>query len=83
MTGGGHDICMMATGGGKIMTFMVPASCGHGGVSVVVFPLIALRQDMRRGCESMGRQARDNKLVKESSVADASLREGSCRDLYL
>ena len=47
-------IAVMPTGGGKSMTFMLPASCGHGGVSVVVLLLIALWQDMRRRCETMG-----------------------------
>ena len=83
MAGESAVIAAIAIGGGKSMIFMLPASCGHGGVSVVVLPLIALRQDMRRRCESIGRQARDNKLVKESSVTGAFPREGSCRDLCL
>ena len=54
MAGESPVIAVMPTGGGKSITFMLPASCGHGGVSVVVFPLIALRQDMLRRCEIMG-----------------------------
>ena len=47
-------IAVMPTWGGKSMTFMLPASCRHGGVSVVVLPLIALQQAIRRRCETMG-----------------------------
>lgn len=44
----------MATGAGKSLLFMLPACCGEGGTSVVVVPLIALRQDMRQRCERLG-----------------------------
>ena len=48
---------IMATGGGKSLTFMLPAFCERemgGGMTVVVVPLIALRQDMMRKCEEVG-----------------------------
>ena len=53
MKGESPVIAVMPTGGGKSITFMLPASCGHGGVSIVVVPLIALRQDMRQRCQRM------------------------------
>ena len=44
---------MMPTGGGKSILFMLPAWVG-GGLTVVVVPLIALRQDMVVRCEQLG-----------------------------
>lgn len=50
----------MSTGGGKSLLFMLPAwlargkNGGLGGLSIIVVPLIALRQDMRRRCEELG-----------------------------
>jgi superfamily II DNA or RNA helicase len=43
------------TGGGKSLSFMLPAYCaGTEGVSIVIVPLVALREDMVRRCrESM------------------------------
>jgi superfamily II DNA helicase RecQ len=43
------------TGGGKSLSFMLPAYCsGIDGVSIVIVPLVALREDMVRRCrESM------------------------------
>jgi RecQ family ATP-dependent DNA helicase len=47
-------VVIMATGGGKSLLFMLPAWCSRGGTSIVVVPLIALRQDMKQRCEDMG-----------------------------
>jgi RecQ family ATP-dependent DNA helicase len=47
-------IAIMATGGGKSLLFMLPATCGPGGMTIVVVPLISLRQDLKRRCEAMG-----------------------------
>jgi superfamily II DNA helicase RecQ len=47
-------VAVMGTGGGKSLLFMLPAFCSDGGVSVVVVPLIALRQDMQKRCQQMG-----------------------------
>ncbi|KAK5711684.1 hypothetical protein LTR17_018265 [Elasticomyces elasticus] len=45
----------MPTGGGKSLLFMLPAAIGaqHGGTTVVVVPLVALRQDMKQRCDKM------------------------------
>ena len=48
MNGKSLVIAVLPTGGSKSITFMLPASCGHGGESIVVLLSIALRQDMRR-----------------------------------
>ncbi|KAH0553343.1 hypothetical protein GP486_006567 [Trichoglossum hirsutum] len=41
-------ILMIRTGGGKSLMFMLPASVQEAGTTVVVTPLIALKQDMQR-----------------------------------
>jgi len=42
---------IMPTGGGKSLTFMLPARCSPGGVTIVVVPLTALESDMVRRCK--------------------------------
>ncbi|KAI8682258.1 hypothetical protein NCS56_00348100 [Fusarium sp. Ph1] len=42
------------TGGGKSLTFMLPAYCTPDGVTVVVTPLVALQDDMAGRCAKMG-----------------------------
>jgi hypothetical protein len=54
MTGESPVVAVMGTGGGESLLFMLPAFCSGGGLSVVVVPLIALRQDMQTRCEQMG-----------------------------
>jgi superfamily II DNA helicase RecQ len=54
MAGESPVVAVMGTGGGKSLLFMLPAFCSGGGGSVVVVPLIALRQDMQRRCQAMG-----------------------------
>ncbi|KAF2095341.1 hypothetical protein NA57DRAFT_44987 [Rhizodiscina lignyota] len=43
----------MATGEGKSLLFMLPAFCSTG-MTVVVVPLIMLRQDMAARCKAAG-----------------------------
>ncbi|KAH0542813.1 hypothetical protein FGG08_002861 [Glutinoglossum americanum] len=47
-------ILVMATGGGKSLMFMLPASIKEAGTTVVVTPLISLKQDMQRRCRELG-----------------------------
>jgi superfamily II DNA helicase RecQ len=42
------------TGGGKSLSFMLPAFCSPEGVTVVVVPLVALREDLHRRCQKSG-----------------------------
>lgn len=44
-------IQVAGTGGGKSMSFMLPAFCSPHGVTIVVVPLVALQQDLHRRCE--------------------------------
>ncbi|KAH0548035.1 hypothetical protein GP486_008223 [Trichoglossum hirsutum] len=47
-------ILVMRTGGGKSLMFMLPASIREAGTTVVITPLIALKQDMQRRCRELG-----------------------------
>lgn len=60
---GGHGpiVTVMGTGGGKSLLFMLPAALaanvrgvGTPGLTVVVIPMISLRQDLRRRCDQLG-----------------------------
>ena len=42
------------TGGGKRLTFMLPAYCVPDGVTVVITPLVALENDMVQRCGKLG-----------------------------
>ncbi|KAI9035075.1 uncharacterized protein KD926_004657 [Aspergillus affinis] len=47
-------VAVMPTGGGKSMLFMLPAWVEPGGTTVVIIPLLALRQDFQRWCQQLG-----------------------------
>ncbi|KAI4192651.1 MAG: hypothetical protein LQ350_008599 [Teloschistes chrysophthalmus] len=47
-------VVVMGTGGGKSLLFMLPAWISRGGTTVVVVPLIALRQDLIDRCRQVG-----------------------------
>ena len=53
MQGESPVIQITGTGGGKSLSFMLPAYCVPGGVTVVVAPLVALQEDLHRRCEEM------------------------------
>ena len=46
-------IQIVGTGGGKSLSFMLPAFSSDGGTTIVVVPLVALREDMARRCEEL------------------------------
>jgi superfamily II DNA helicase RecQ len=54
MQEGGPFIQITGTGGGKSMSFMLPAYCVPGGTSIVIVPLVALRDDLRSRCKELG-----------------------------
>lgn len=47
-------LVIMRTGGGKSLFFMLPAASSKEGVSIVVVPLISLREDLRNRCKQAG-----------------------------
>lgn len=52
----GHSpiVQIMGTGGGKSLSFMLPAFCSPDGVTVVITPLTALRTDLDARCRKAG-----------------------------
>ncbi len=54
MAGKSPVVIVMAIEEGKSLLFMLPAWCSQGGTSIIVVPLIALRQNMKQRCEGMG-----------------------------
>jgi superfamily II DNA helicase RecQ len=47
-------VIVMPTGGGKSLMFILPAACDNAGLTIVVVPLLSLRQDLLRRCELAG-----------------------------
>jgi superfamily II DNA helicase RecQ len=47
-------LVVMATGMGKSMLFMLPASVSSGGVTIVISPLKLLQDDMLDRCDQLG-----------------------------
>ncbi|KAK3344543.1 P-loop containing nucleoside triphosphate hydrolase protein [Lasiosphaeria hispida] len=41
------------TGGGKSLTFMLPAYCTPDGVTIVIVPFVALQEDLHKRCHMM------------------------------
>ncbi|KAJ2546020.1 hypothetical protein EV175_005751, partial [Coemansia sp. RSA 1933] len=49
--GGDSPIVQVAsTGGGKSLSFMLPAYCSQGGTTIVIVPLVGLQDDLRERC---------------------------------
>lgn len=43
-------LAVMETDSGKSLLFILPVFCSQGGVTIVVVPLIALREDLYQRC---------------------------------
>jgi superfamily II DNA helicase RecQ len=61
MRGESPIVSVMGTGAGKSLLFMLPAMCsamnsgqGRPGMTIVVIPMISLRQDIQRRCQAVG-----------------------------
>jgi RecQ family ATP-dependent DNA helicase len=53
MTGKSPIVQITGTGGGKSLSFMLPAYCVPGGVTIVIAPLVSLKEDLQRRCEEL------------------------------
>jgi superfamily II DNA helicase RecQ len=47
-------LAIMPTGGGKSLLFMLPAAASRDGVTIVIVPMVALRQDMCKRSNEKG-----------------------------
>lgn len=54
MRGESPIVQITGTGGGKSLTFLLPAFCEPEGTTVVIVPLISLRADLQRRCMASG-----------------------------
>ena len=61
MRGESPIVSIMGTGAGKSLLFMLPAMCSAqdrgsstAGMTIVVIPMISLRQDIQRRCQAVG-----------------------------
>lgn len=52
MQDAGPFIQITGTGGGKSLSFMLPAYCVPGGTTIVIVPLVSLRDDLQDRCKS-------------------------------
>ena len=82
-------IVVMPTGAGKSVLFMLPASVGMGGVTVVVVPFVTLRHDMRGRGEKLGVSVGEwdgKRSIDGKSIVfvtpEAAMREGFQMFLY-
>jgi superfamily II DNA helicase RecQ len=47
-------LAIMPTGGGKSLLFMLPAAASRDGVTIVIVPMVALRQDIYKRSNEKG-----------------------------
>jgi len=73
MAGKSPVVVVMPTEGGKSLLFMLPAWCSRGGTTIVVVPLIALRQDMKQRCGGMSITCAEWNSRKPPDAADVML----------
>ncbi|GAA5876269.1 hypothetical protein JCM16303_007076 [Sporobolomyces ruberrimus] len=82
---GQNTLCLMPTGGGKSLTFQIPALC-FDGLTLVVSPLIALMKDQVQALRKRGVAAAsmDSSLSSdEMSDVRTQLRNGELKILYV
>jgi superfamily II DNA helicase RecQ len=54
LAGDGEIMAVLATNEGKSLGFLLPSRLRGAGTTVVVVPLVALRQDLVRRCAELG-----------------------------
>ena len=53
MKGKSRMLGIMTTGGGKSLTFILLMFCSDSEMTIIMMPLIALKQDMTRRCRGL------------------------------
>jgi ATP-dependent DNA helicase RecQ len=85
VAGGGDALVLMPTGGGKSLTYQIPALL-RDGVAIVVSPLIALMQDQVAALEELGVRAAFLNSTLTSAQArgvEAAMRSGDLDLVYV
>jgi len=78
-------LVLMPTGGGKSITFQVPALI-MSGIAIVISPLIALMKDQVDGLKAMGISAEflnSSQTSKEQAEVENKLNKGEIKLLYI
>ncbi|MGE5338746.1 MAG: DNA helicase RecQ, partial [Gemmatimonadota bacterium] len=82
----GHDaLVLMPTGGGKSLTYQIPALI-RDGVGVVISPLIALMQDQVAALDELGVHAaflNSTLTAREAGAVEAKMRRGELDLVYI
>ena len=80
-------VVVLPTGGGKSLLFQAPSVLSGAGVTVVILPLVALRQDLKAKCKALGLSYThwDAELDMDSACAPLLLVgvEDACRATFL
>ena len=82
---GGDALVLMPTGGGKSLTYQIPALL-RDGIAVVISPLIALMQDQVAALEELGVRAaflNSALSVREAAQVEANMRAGELDLVYI
>ncbi|MGH6622607.1 MAG: RecQ family ATP-dependent DNA helicase, partial [Burkholderiaceae bacterium] len=85
VVGGGDALVLMPTGGGKSLTYQIPALMRHG-VGVVVSPLIALMQDQVGALDELGVRAafmNSTQTSGQAAVVEDRMRAGEIDLVYV
>jgi ATP-dependent DNA helicase RecQ len=82
---GGDALVLMPTGGGKSLTYQIPALI-RAGVAIIVSPLIALMQDQVAALEELGVRAallNSTLSAREAAAVEAKMRAGQLDLVYI
>jgi ATP-dependent DNA helicase RecQ len=82
---GGDALVLMPTGGGKSLTYQIPALI-RGGVAIVISPLIALMQDQVAALEEAGVRAaflNSTLSARDAAAVESKIKRGELDLVYI